>query len=88
VAAFVVWVACKGLKIDGLRKTALWILITVLLQFMTGAATIFLSWPLALAVAHNGGAALLVLLLTVLNFKMRIVSEAAPTRAATRLSSA
>jgi cytochrome c oxidase assembly protein subunit 15 len=88
VAIFVAWVACKALKVDGLRKTARWLLAMIVLQFATGVLTIFLHWPLALAVLHNGGAALLVLLLTVLNFKTRIVTEAASNQAAARLSSA
>jgi cytochrome c oxidase assembly protein subunit 15 len=33
-------------------------------------STIFLKWPLALAVVHNGGAAVLVLLLTMLNSRV------------------
>jgi cytochrome c oxidase assembly protein subunit 15 len=41
------------------------------LQFMLGVSSVFLSLPLALAVAHNGGAALLLLLLTMLNYKIR-----------------
>jgi heme a synthase len=88
VVVFIGWIAHKALKIDGLRKTARWLMIMVLLQFVTGVSTVFLHWPLALAVIHNGGAALLVLLLTMLNFKARIQNETASNRAAARLLSA
>jgi len=33
-------------------------------QFLTGLSNVVLQWPLLLALAHNGGAALLVALLT------------------------
>jgi cytochrome c oxidase assembly protein subunit 15 len=72
VIAVVVWVAHRAIKIDGLQKTARWLLLIITLQFVTGVANIFLQWPLALAVIHNGGAALLVVLLTMLNYKARI----------------
>jgi cytochrome c oxidase assembly protein subunit 15 len=72
VIGFIAWVAHKAIPIVGLRKTARWILIVLALQFTTGILTIYLQWPLALAVAHNAGAALLVLLLTMLNYRTRI----------------
>lgn len=79
VVLFVAWIGHKAQKTDGLRSTGRWLLIAIALQLCTGVSTIFLKWPLALAVAHNGGAALLVLLLVMLNYKARI------PRAATRL---
>jgi heme a synthase len=80
------WLAFKARRIDGLRATAQWLLIAVALQFLTGMSTVLLQWPLALAVIHNGGAAVLVVLLAMLNFKARIPAQAAPSRAATLLS--
>ena len=56
---------------DGLRKTARGLLVMIVLQFAIGISTVFLNLPLALAVAHNGGAALLVILLVMLNHKIR-----------------
>jgi cytochrome c oxidase assembly protein subunit 15 len=88
VFAFVGWLAHKALKTKGLQKTGRWLLIILATQFLTGLATIVLDWPLALAVAHNGGAALLVLLLVMLNYKARIAAQTAPDRATTRLSAA
>jgi len=64
-------VALAALKIEGLRKTARWLLIMIALQFTTGVLTVFLDFPLALAVIHNGGAALLVLILVSLNYRIR-----------------
>ena len=72
VIAFIVWLACKALRTQGLEKTGRWLLIIVGLQLITGLSTIFLNWPLSIAVAHNGGAALLLLLLVMLNYKARL----------------
>ncbi|HEU0282360.1 MAG TPA: COX15/CtaA family protein, partial [Gallionella sp.] len=74
VVTLVAWVAFRALKVEGLRKTARWLLAIIALQFATGASTVFLNFPLALAVLHNGGAALLVLLLAMLNYKIRAAS--------------
>jgi cytochrome c oxidase assembly protein subunit 15 len=64
-------------------------LIVIALQFTTGVSTIYLSWPLALAVIHNGGAALLTLLLTVVNYRAYISSRLRlPHAAAPRTASA
>ena len=38
--------------------------IVLVVQFLTGLSNVVLQWPLLLALAHNGGAALLVALLT------------------------
>jgi cytochrome c oxidase assembly protein subunit 15 len=89
VFAIVGMVAHRALKVDGLRKTGRWVLIVLGMQVATGILTIFLNWPLALAVTHNGGAALLLLLMAMLNYKTRIpTTAAAASQAATRLSTA
>jgi heme a synthase len=72
VVAYIAWVAHRAYKIEGLRKTGKWILILLAVQFATGISTIFLSWPILIAVMHNGGAALLVLLLVMLIYKSRL----------------
>ena len=77
VVALVAWVALQALKIDGLHKTARWLLFMIVFQFATGVLTVFLNFPLALAVIHNGGAALLVLLLVMLNYKIRVAARTA-----------
>jgi cytochrome c oxidase assembly protein subunit 15 len=54
----------------------------ILLQFCTGMATVLLNWPLTIAVLHNAGAALMVLLLTMLNYRLsRPVEKVAEFRA-------
>jgi cytochrome c oxidase assembly protein subunit 15 len=77
VAAFIGWVAVRAYKIGGLRPTGRAILGALVLQIAIGIATVSLKWPLALAVAHNGTAALLVLLVVMLNYKTRIPAKSA-----------
>lgn len=72
VIAYIAWLAHKALKIDGLRKTGKWILIVIGLQLASGLSTIYLSWPILIAIMHNGGAALLVLLLVLLIYKTKL----------------
>lgn len=71
VILYVVWLAHRALREEGLRKTGRWLLTVLGLQLCTGLATIYLNWPLAIAVLHNGGAALLVILMVMLNYKVR-----------------
>jgi cytochrome c oxidase assembly protein subunit 15 len=40
------------------------------LQFATGLSSVVLSWPLLLAVLHNGGAAVLLALLVTINYRL------------------
>jgi cytochrome c oxidase assembly protein subunit 15 len=47
-----------------LRRQARWIAALALLQFATGLSNVILGWPIAAAVAHTGGAAALVVVLT------------------------
>jgi cytochrome c oxidase assembly protein subunit 15 len=54
-----------------LRPAARNIAIVLAAQAATGIATVFFSFPLAIAVMHNAGAALLVLLVTMLNYKTK-----------------
>lgn len=85
----IAWVGLRAMKIDGLRTTARWLLAALALQIVIGISTIFLSWPLALAVAHNGGAALLVLRLAMLNYRARLAADAvAAKHTAAHLSAA
>jgi cytochrome c oxidase assembly protein subunit 15 len=65
------YVAWRAWDHDVLHKTARGIALTLAAQILTGVATIYLSFPLTIAVLHNAGAALLVLLLTMLNYKAK-----------------
>ncbi|GAB3426716.1 COX15/CtaA family protein [Massilia solisilvae] len=66
----------------GLRPTARRMALVLGLQVMSGIATVFLSFPLAIAVLHNAGAALLVILVTMLNYKAKhqLAVAQAPSR--------
>jgi heme a synthase len=55
------------MRLQGLARG---LLLVLLLQLATGLGTVFFSWPLLLAVLHNAGAALLVLLLTMLHYRV------------------
>ena len=70
VFAMIAWVAFCAMRLASLHKTARWLLIVIVLQLLVGIATIFLQLPLLLAVLHNGIAALLLLLMIILNNKL------------------
>ena len=74
VIGAVAWVALLARKTSRFRSLGNKMLLAILFQWLTGVATIFFSWPLLIAVLHNAGAALLVLLLTMLNYRARQVS--------------
>lgn len=60
-----------------LRKLARMIGAVLALQAASGIATVYFAFPLALAVLHNAGAAVLVLLVTMLNYKTKYQFSAA-----------
>ncbi|TAL99930.1 MAG: heme A synthase [Paraburkholderia sp.] len=70
VIAYLVWLAFRLRRFESLRRPANWVLVVVLIQFLTGLSNIVLQWPLAIAVAHNGGAAIMLLLVVMLNFRI------------------
>jgi cytochrome c oxidase assembly protein subunit 15 len=72
VIAAVAWAGHSALKTPGLQKLGRGLLLVILLQFLSGLSTIFFSWPLAVALVHNAGAALLLLLLSMLNYRVRL----------------
>jgi cytochrome c oxidase assembly protein subunit 15 len=65
-----------------LRSTARMIAAVLALQAASGIATVYFAFPLALAVLHNAGAAVLVLLVTMLNYKTKY-RFSAPAQAST-----
>ena len=69
VGAAIIWAGLRTRRIDGLCRHGNVLLAALGLQCLIGVATIYLAWPLALAVAHNAGAALLVGVLVMLNYK-------------------
>jgi cytochrome c oxidase assembly protein subunit 15 len=58
-----------------LARHARWLAILLGVQLLTGIATVYLDFPLAIAVMHNAGAALLVLLVTMLNYRVKYQIE-------------
>jgi cytochrome c oxidase assembly protein subunit 15 len=79
VVAYLVWFALKMRRFESLRRPANGVLLVVAIQFLTGLSNIVLQWPLPIAVAHNGGAAVLLLLLVMLDFR---IAFSRPGRAA------
>jgi len=76
--------AWRALRQPQLRKTGKWLAAVLLAQLFTGVATVFFDFPLAIAVLHNAGAALLVLTVTMLNYKVKYlldVSQRLPANA-------
>jgi cytochrome c oxidase assembly protein subunit 15 len=71
VVAGLGWTAWSAWRHPALRPTARLIAIVLAAQAASGIATVFFSFPLAIAVMHNAGAALLVLLVTMLNYKTK-----------------
>ncbi|WP_374586046.1 heme A synthase [Pseudoduganella sp.] len=69
--------AWQAWRINGLRKHARWIAAVLALQVFTGLATIYFNFPLAIAVVHNAGAAALVLLLTMINYRAKYLAAPA-----------
>ena len=60
-----------------LRPLARALVAVLAVQACSGIATVYLSFPLAIAVLHNAGAAALVLLVTMLNYRAAHLSAAA-----------
>ncbi|WP_305821037.1 COX15/CtaA family protein [Massilia brevitalea] len=67
--------AWRAMRQPQLRKTGKLIAAILLTQLFTGVATVFFDFPLAIAVLHNAGAALLVLTVTMLNYKVKYLLE-------------
>ncbi|CAB3788563.1 COX15/CtaA family protein [Pararobbsia alpina] len=84
VVFFYVGALALRLRTDpALRRLATGLLAVLVIQLASGLANVLLSWPLPVAVAHNGGAAVLLLLLCMLNFRFvsrRANSVTAPSQ--------
>ena len=60
-----------------LKKPALLLLMLLATQFATGLVNVVFAWPLAAAVLHNAGAAGLVAVLVVINYRMGRATDTA-----------
>ena len=58
------WLAWRLWTVPGMRNTARGLVALALWQFFSGLSNVVLDWPLLIAVAHTGGAAALVIVLT------------------------
>jgi len=74
VLGMAIW---RAWRLPGLGKTACLLALVMTAQLFTGIATVYFSFPLAIAVMHNAGAALLVLLVTMLNYRVKFQLDAA-----------
>ena len=74
VLGYIGWLAHRLMQVPGLRRSGTWLAAALCAQFAIGVSTVYLNWPLAIAVLHNGGAALLVLLLVMVNYQVRCAS--------------
>ncbi len=68
------WAVWRCWQVQGLRATLRGVAAVLLLQLVTGLSNVVLGWPLLAAVAHTGGAAVLVLLLTHALVRLRTAS--------------
>ncbi|HTI16271.1 MAG TPA: COX15/CtaA family protein [Trinickia sp.] len=83
VIAYLAGLALRLRRFASLTRPANGILAVLAIQFATGLSNIVLQWPLPIAVAHNGGAAVLLLLIVMINFRTafsRHGHAAVPTR--------
>jgi cytochrome c oxidase assembly protein subunit 15 len=65
------WTAMLAWRVPATARLARYLVAALSVQALTGLATIFLSFPLAIAVLHNAGAAVLVIVVTMLNYRVQ-----------------
>lgn len=75
VAALVIGALGFALRAAGHRPLGTALLAVLALQIMLGLANVWFSLPLALAAAHNGGAAALVILMVLINYRVRATAQ-------------
>lgn len=71
VALFLGWLGWRARHAQGVRALGTAVLVALVAQWLLGLSNVYFSLPLAVAVAHNGGAALLLGLLVTLVFRAR-----------------
>jgi cytochrome c oxidase assembly protein subunit 15 len=75
-----------GLRQTPLRREVAALCMVLLLQLLTGIANVVLGWPLFAAVLHNAGAAALVAILVLVNYRIRLIPLAAHDSLALKVS--
>jgi cytochrome c oxidase assembly protein subunit 15 len=85
VTVAVVWLAARlwraSARVPALRGIGVALLALIGLQVLTGVSNVVFTWPLAVAVIHNGGAAALAALLALLNSRLAVSAPAAAATA-------
>mgnify|MGYP003429121865 CR=1 FL=1 len=72
VLLYLGWLSIMMMAVEGLRAIGKTLLGLLAFQFVLGISSVALGLPLAIAVLHNATAMLLLVVLTVLNFRLRI----------------
>ncbi len=75
VTSYLAWLVWRTVRLNGLRTIAVAIVVLLAAQVALGVGNIFTGLNLAVAVAHNAGAALLLVALVVLNFALSLKPE-------------
>jgi cytochrome c oxidase assembly protein subunit 15 len=70
VALYIGWLALRAMHVRRMRGLASVVLGLLLIQLALGVSNVLLGLPLAVAVAHNGVAALLLAAMVMLNFQL------------------
>jgi cytochrome c oxidase assembly protein subunit 15 len=68
---YLAFVAHSAMRLRGLRRFGTTVLVLLIVQVALGITNVLAILPLPVAVAHNGGAALLLAALVMLNFAVR-----------------
>ncbi len=71
VAIYLGWLGWRARKTDGMRTLGGWLLLVLLVQWALGLSNVYFSLPLPVAVAHNGGAALLLGIVVAMLYRAR-----------------
>jgi cytochrome c oxidase assembly protein subunit 15 len=71
VALYLLWFGARLWRLPGMRAWAATVWVLIVLQFLLGVGNIVLGLPLAVAVAHNAGAAVLLFVLVSLLARLR-----------------
>ncbi|MGY8527095.1 COX15/CtaA family protein [Paracidovorax citrulli] len=76
VLGFLAWFALRARRFARLERAARLMLVFLVLQLATGLSNIVFDWPLVAAVAHNGGAAVLLMLIVRLLYNIGFAAQA------------
>jgi cytochrome c oxidase assembly protein subunit 15 len=71
VTLYLGWLMLRLMRSPGYIAIGLMVGALLVLQWVLGLSRFFLNWPLALAVAHSAGAALLLSSMVLLNYRIR-----------------